>query len=215
MITKSIFAAAIFAIVASGFAFGSAASSPAVAVGTVLPSPQATPEKPLNQAGVDSWIAELKSNLRDFVNDEDDIDTISTRWKARKDLVGKTPSQLLSLMFEDVTAVIDDARVRSRIWQNWEVRYKNLKEKPAAPSQQTSEPNCVAAKTEKGTVKSFNATRGYGFINRADGTEIYIHYSAILGTGSSQTLKAGDRVRFVVINDPKGLNAKCVEKIGK
>ena len=59
---------------------------------------------------------------------------------------------------------------------------------------------------ETGTVKWFNETKGYGFIARDDGLDVFVHYSAIRGNGF-KTLKEGQRVEFEVGQGPKGLQA--------
>ena len=63
-----------------------------------------------------------------------------------------------------------------------------------------------------GTVKWFNATKGYGFISRESGDDVFVHFKAIIGDGY-KTLKEGDRVQFEVEQGPKGLQAAKVKKI--
>lgn len=62
---------------------------------------------------------------------------------------------------------------------------------------------------EQGTVKWFNATKGYGFIMRENGEDIFVHYSAIQSEGY-KTLNEGQRVEFNVTEGPKGLAASNV-----
>jgi CspA family cold shock protein len=62
---------------------------------------------------------------------------------------------------------------------------------------------------ETGTVKWFNATKGYGFIMRENGEDIFVHYSAIQVEGY-KTLSEGQRVEFSVMEGPKGLAASNV-----
>jgi cold shock protein len=62
-----------------------------------------------------------------------------------------------------------------------------------------------------GKVKWFNNVKGYGFIRRDDGPDVFIHYSAILSDGY-RTLKEGDSVEFEIIQGPKGPQASNVEK---
>jgi CspA family cold shock protein len=59
---------------------------------------------------------------------------------------------------------------------------------------------------EIGTVKWFNETKGYGFIARDNGADVFVHYSAIRGNGF-RTLKEGQRVEFELGQGPKGLQA--------
>jgi len=62
---------------------------------------------------------------------------------------------------------------------------------------------------ETGTVKWFNATKGYGFIMRENGEDIFVHYSAIQVDGY-KTLAEGQRVEFNITEGPKGLAASNV-----
>lgn len=54
-----------------------------------------------------------------------------------------------------------------------------------------------------GTVKWFNAAKGYGFLAQDDGEDVFVHYSAIQ-SGGYRELVEGQRVRFDVVNDPRG-----------
>ena len=65
---------------------------------------------------------------------------------------------------------------------------------------------------EQGTVKWFNTSKGYGFIGRESGEDIFVHVSAIQGEGY-RSLKEGERVSFDVTNGPKGLQAENVERV--
>ncbi|HVO98599.1 MAG TPA: cold shock domain-containing protein [Bryobacteraceae bacterium] len=62
---------------------------------------------------------------------------------------------------------------------------------------------------ETGTVKWFNAAKGYGFLARENGEDVFVHYSAIESTGY-RTLEEGARVQFIVKQGPKGLQAEQV-----
>jgi len=62
-----------------------------------------------------------------------------------------------------------------------------------------------------GTVKWFNGSKGYGFISREDGEDVFVHYSAIQTEGF-RTLEEGQRVEFTVERGPKGLQAANVTK---
>jgi cold shock protein len=64
---------------------------------------------------------------------------------------------------------------------------------------------------EKGVVKWFNAAKGYGFIQRSSGEDVFVHYSAIQ-MGGYRTLEQGMEVQFEVKNGPKGLQAENVER---
>jgi CspA family cold shock protein len=64
---------------------------------------------------------------------------------------------------------------------------------------------------EQGTVKWFNNAKGYGFITRATGEDVFVHYKAITGDGY-KSLKDGEAVNFDVEQGEKGLQAKNVTK---
>ena len=60
-----------------------------------------------------------------------------------------------------------------------------------------------------GTVKWFNGGKGYGFIEREEGEDVFVHFSAIMGDGY-RNLDEGQRVEFSVEQGPKGLQATGV-----
>ena len=66
---------------------------------------------------------------------------------------------------------------------------------------------------EIGSVKWFNNAKGYGFIERDQGQDIFVHYSAINGDGY-RSLVEGQRVEFTVVEGQKGLQAQDVIIIG-
>jgi len=63
-----------------------------------------------------------------------------------------------------------------------------------------------------GNVKWFNNAKGFGFIGRNDGPDVFVHYSGILGEGY-RTLKEGDSVEFEIAEGPAGPQAANVRKI--
>jgi cold shock protein len=65
---------------------------------------------------------------------------------------------------------------------------------------------------EQGTVKWFNNSKGFGFIKRETGEDVFVHYKSINGDGY-KTLKEDDKVEFEVETGPKGLQAIKVVKI--
>jgi CspA family cold shock protein len=65
---------------------------------------------------------------------------------------------------------------------------------------------------EQGTVKWFNNEKGYGFISRESGDDVFVHHSAIQATGF-KSLNEGDRIEFNVTKGPKGLQAQDVVKL--
>jgi len=62
---------------------------------------------------------------------------------------------------------------------------------------------------EQGTVKWFNGSKGYGFIERDSGEDVFVHFSAIIADGY-RTLEEGQRVEFVVTQGEKGPQASEV-----
>jgi len=64
----------------------------------------------------------------------------------------------------------------------------------------------------KGTVKWFNEAKGFGFITKDEGGDVFVHFSAIKGTGF-KTLSEGDKVEFDVVDGPKGPSAANVSKV--
>jgi len=64
----------------------------------------------------------------------------------------------------------------------------------------------------EGTIKWFNEKKGFGFISREDGDDVFVHYSAIEGDGF-RTLTEGQRVEFEIQEGPKGLQAAKVRGI--
>ena len=65
---------------------------------------------------------------------------------------------------------------------------------------------------QQGTVKWFNAKKGYGFISDADGNDVFVHFSAIQGKGF-KTLEEGQSVSFEIEEGPRGKQASNVTKL--
>jgi cold shock protein len=63
---------------------------------------------------------------------------------------------------------------------------------------------------EQGTVKWFNDAKGYGFITRQSGEDVFVHFSAIQSKGF-RSLQEGQAVSFSVVKGPKGLQAENVQ----
>jgi CspA family cold shock protein len=63
-----------------------------------------------------------------------------------------------------------------------------------------------------GTVKWFSQEKGFGFIQRDDGPDVFVHHSSLSGSGF-KTLDQGERVEFDIIEEPKGLKAQNVVRL--
>jgi len=63
-----------------------------------------------------------------------------------------------------------------------------------------------------GVIKWFSSKKGYGFITMDDGQEVFVHYSAIDGSGF-RSLEQGERVEFEISQGPKGLQAAKVSRV--
>jgi cold shock protein len=70
-----------------------------------------------------------------------------------------------------------------------------------------------AVQVEQGVVNWFNNTKGYGFIGRATGGDVFVHYSAIQADGY-KSLNEGDSVEFTIERGPKGIKAANVRRVG-
>ena len=64
----------------------------------------------------------------------------------------------------------------------------------------------------KGKVKWFNGSKGYGFITPEEGSDVFVHFSAIQGDGF-KSLDEGQEVEFEIVNGPKGQQAENVTKV--
>lgn len=73
-------------------------------------------------------------------------------------------------------------------------------------------PARVKGPREQGRVKWFNATKGFGFVTREQGDDVFVHYRSIRGEGH-RTLREGQRVEFVVMKGEKGLQAEDVQPL--
>lgn len=73
-------------------------------------------------------------------------------------------------------------------------------------------PTRVKGPRETGKVKWFNASKGFGFITREQGDDVFVHYRSIRGEGH-RTLREGQRVEFVVMKGEKGLQAEDVQPL--
>jgi CspA family cold shock protein len=66
---------------------------------------------------------------------------------------------------------------------------------------------------EKGKIKWFSDAKGYGFIEREEGEDVFVHFTAIVGEGF-RTLKEGQEVEFEVVQGEKGPQAENVTLVG-
>jgi cold shock protein len=83
---------------------------------------------------------------------------------------------------------------------------KASKRPRAAKISSSSEP---VGDREEGEVKWFNVTKGFGFITRDSGEDVFVHYRSVRGNGR-RTLREGQRVMFAVVDGDKGLQAEDV-----
>ena len=65
----------------------------------------------------------------------------------------------------------------------------------------------------KGTVKWFNAAKGFGFISTENGEDVFVHFSALEETGDFRTLEEGQAVEFEIVEGAKGPQASGVVKL--
>ena len=72
--------------------------------------------------------------------------------------------------------------------------------------------NQRSSSMSEGTVKWFNDSKGFGFLEQENGDDVFCHFSAITGEGF-KSLQEGDAVEFEVVKGPKGLQAANVRKI--
>jgi CspA family cold shock protein len=72
--------------------------------------------------------------------------------------------------------------------------------------------NSGIAPMEQGTVKWFNDAKGFGFISRQSGEDVFVHYSAISSSGF-KSLQEGQAVQFNVVKGPKGWQAADVQPL--
>jgi len=80
------------------------------------------------------------------------------------------------------------------------------------PQSGIGRPFCQEESELHGKVKWFNNSKGYGFIGRDEGPDVFVHYSAIVGEGY-RTLQEGDTVEFEITQGPKGPQAANVSKV--
>ena len=66
---------------------------------------------------------------------------------------------------------------------------------------------------ETGTVKWFNNSKGFGFIEREQGDDVFVHYSSIRDTGGFRALAEGQKVKFSIMESEKGLQASDVAEL--
>jgi len=83
------------------------------------------------------------------------------------------------------------------------------KRAPRAPEAVASSASEGPDNREQGTVKWFNVTKGFGFITRDSGEDVFVHYRSVRGNGR-RTLREGQRVLFMVVDGDKGLQAEDV-----
>jgi CspA family cold shock protein len=85
-------------------------------------------------------------------------------------------------------------------------------ESPDSKTRNTEERRRNQHQMEQGTVKWFNDAKGYGFISRQNGEDVFVHYSAIQ-SGGFRSLQEGQAVQFNVVKGPKGWQAENVQPL--
>jgi CspA family cold shock protein len=83
---------------------------------------------------------------------------------------------------------------------------------PAATLLSTIQIKDIGNQMEQGTVKWFNDAKGYGFISRQSGEDVFVHFSAIQA-GGFRSLQEGQAVQFEVTKGPKGWQAENVQAV--
>jgi CspA family cold shock protein len=92
-------------------------------------------------------------------------------------------------------------------------RSRPLRDRQETDQERQSNSNIeVVEVKEQGTVKWFNASKGYGFIQRQTGEDVFVHFSAIMMDGY-KSLNEGQSVEFEVKKGPKGLQAENVTSL--
>ena len=109
-----------------------------------------------------------------------------------------------------VEAEVDEAFEAEDASEEVEVEAE-AEEMEAVEAEETDEAEGTGNKVE-GTVKWFSNPKGYGFISREGGEDVFVHYSAIEGSGF-RSLSAGERVEFVVKSSDKGPRAAEVRSL--
>ena len=66
---------------------------------------------------------------------------------------------------------------------------------------------------EQGTVKWFNDAKGFGFLSRPNGEDVFVHHTAIQNNGGFRSLQEGQAVQFNVVKGPKGWQAESVQAL--
>ena len=66
---------------------------------------------------------------------------------------------------------------------------------------------------EQGTVKWFNDAKGFGFLSRPNGEDVFVHFSAIQSNGGFRSLQEGQAVQFNVVKGPQGWQAENVQAL--
>ncbi len=92
-----------------------------------------------------------------------------------------------------------------------EFKWTHNLEKVGTGTVRTTVPQETHVDRLKGTVKWFNNAKGYGFIGRDDGADVFVHYSAISSDGY-KSLQEGDAVEFEIVQGQKGPQASNVSK---
>lgn len=131
----------------------------------------------------------------------------SHRWVTDAPLVLLPPLVLLVMLVR-----LPSARPAPRGATGRDAPTRRVAQKPAEPRQVAPAPVAASGETETGTVKWFDRKKGFGFILRPGGEELFVHYRAIRGTGH-RYLRDGQPVRYRLGQGNKGPQADDVEAL--
>jgi len=122
----------------------------------------------------------------------------------------------LYTLFPAPLAIFVIALVSSCLTSYWVCSAEGINQstakKPAKPAQQKKGKPVNKGAKETGSVKWFSASKGFGFITRDSGEDIFVHFRSIMGKGH-RILREGQRVEFAVSEGDKGLQAEDVSAI--
>jgi len=126
----------------------------------------------------------------------------------------------MSILPASSVLVDDRLRTARTTWRFFDWRVPSgaeagHKDRARPPREEAEGADCPEVKeyrVARGTVKWFNEAKGFGFISKENGEDVFVHFSAIQGDGF-KTLAEGEAIEFDVTRGPKGLQAANVRKV--